>query len=104
MDIFTKYTNLYPPKRATTKAAIRSLENFTNLVGKSERILADRGTQFTSKKWTEALKERNMRLVLTSVRHSQANMVGRVNRELARFLRTFLPMDEHKSWYNHVKK
>ena len=104
MDTFTKYTKLYPLKRAATEAEIRSLENFTTLVGKPERILADRGTQFTSKKRTEALKERNIRLVLTSVRYPQANMVERVNREFTRFFRTFLPMDEHKSWYNYVEK
>ena len=104
MDTFTKYTKLYPLRRATTKAAIRSLENFMTVVGKPERVLADRGTQFTSKKWTEALKEKNIKLVLTSVRHPQANMVERANRELARFFRTLLPIDEHKSWYNHVKK
>ena len=50
------------------------------------------------------LKERNIRLVLTSVRHPQANMVERANKELARFFRTFLPMDRHKSWYNYVEK
>ena len=49
MDTFTKYTKLYPLRRATTKAAIRSLENFITVVGKPERVLADRGTQFTSK-------------------------------------------------------
>ena len=84
MDTFTKYAKLYPLKRATTEASIRSLESFTASIGKPERILADRGTQFTSKKWTEALKGMNIRLVLTSVRHPQANMVERVNRELAR--------------------
>ena len=69
MDTFTKYTKLYPLKRATTEASIRSLESFTASISKPERILADRGTQFTSKKWTEALKGKNIRLVLTSVRH-----------------------------------
>ena len=80
MDTFTKYTKLYPLRRATTKAAIRSLENFITVAGKPERVLADRGTQFTSKKWTEALKERNIRLVLTSVRHPQVNIVEKVSR------------------------
>ena len=66
MDTFTKYTKLYPLKQATTEAAIRSLESFTASIGKPERILADKGTQFTNKELTEALKEMNIRLVATS--------------------------------------
>ena len=34
MGTFTKYTKLYPLKRATTEAAIRSVESFTTSVGK----------------------------------------------------------------------
>ena len=31
-------------------------------------------------------------------------MVERAKRKLARFFRTFLPINEHKSWYNYVEK
>ena len=68
------------------------------------KIIADRGTQFTSKKWKEVLKEREMELILTSIRHPQANMFGRVNRELARFFMTFLPADRQGSWYSWIEK
>ena len=104
IDTFTKYTKLYPMRRATTEAAVKSLDNFIERVGKPERILTDRGTQLTSKRWTQNLKERDIKLVLTSIRHPQANMVERTNRELERFFRTFLPINEHNSWYNYVEK
>ena len=38
------------------------------------------------------------------MRHRQANMVEWIHRELARFFRTFLPVDGHNSWYNYVEK
>ena len=104
MDTFTKYTKLYPMRKATSQAAIRKIDDFIKNIGKPQKILADRGTQFTSRKWKEALKEREVRLILTSIRHPRANMVERVNRELARFFRTFLPADKHESWYNWIEE
>ena len=91
VDTFTKYTKLYPLRRATCKATIKQIDKFINNLGKPQKILSDRGTQFTSKKWKEALRERDIKMILTSIRHPQANMVERVNREIARCFRTFLP-------------
>ena len=104
MDTFTKYTKLYPLRKATSKATIRKIDDFIKNIGKPQKILTDQGTQFTSNKWKEALKEREIKLILTSIRHPQANMVERVNRELARFFRTFLPVDRHESWYNWIEE
>lgn len=98
MDTFSKYTKLYPLKKATCTAAITKLDHFIREVGKPRRVLSDRGTQFTSKRWKESLQQREIQGILTSIRHPQANMVERVNRELARFYRTFLDTDSHKKW------
>ena len=43
-------------------------------------------------------------MILTSIRHPQANMVERANRELSRFFRTFLAVDKHDSWYNWIEE
>ena len=43
-------------------------------------------------------------MILTSIRHLQANMVERVNRELARCCRTLLPEDKHHTWYNWIEE
>ena len=91
IDTFTKYTKLYPLKRATCEATVRKIDKFINDLRKPQKILSDRGTQFTSKRWKEALKERGIKMILTSIRHPQANMVERVNRELAKCFRTLLP-------------
>ena len=102
IDTFTKYTKLNPLKRATCDATIKKIDKFINDIGKPQKILSDRGTQFTCKNWKKALIERGIKMILTSIRHPQANMVERVNRELARCFRTFLPENKHDSWYNWI--
>lgn len=102
MDTFTKYKKLYPVRKATTDISIQKLDEFLADVGQPKCILFDRGPQFTSKKWGEALKERNIRMTLSSVRHPQGNMVLRVNREIARFFRTFLSPERHHAWYVYL--
>ena len=57
IDTFTKYTKLYPLRKATCNATIGKLDDLIAKLGKSQKVLTDRGTQFTSKKWKEALKE-----------------------------------------------
>lgn len=103
MDTFTKYTKLYTVRKATTDTSIQKLDEFFADVGQPKYILSDRGTQFTSKKWEEALKERNIKMISSSVRHPQGNMVERVNREIARFFRTFLPPERYSSWYVYLE-
>ena len=102
MDTFSKYTKLYPLKRATCEATVRKIDEFINDLGKPQNILSDRGTQFTSKRWKEALEERGIKMILTSICYPQANMVERVNRELARCFRTLLPENRHDTWYNWI--
>ena len=104
IDTFTKYTKLYPLKRVTCEATIRKVDEFIDSVGKPQKILSDRGTQFTSKKWKEAPKDKNIKMILTSIRHPQANMVERVNQELARCFRTLLSEDKHHTWYNWIEE
>ena len=48
------------------------------------------------------MRERDIKMILTSIHHTQANMVERINRELARCFRAFLPENKHDSWYNWI--
>lgn len=67
-------------------------------VGELRKVLSDRGTQFTSKKWWRALEDKRIQMILISIRYLQANMVERVNRELATLFRTLLPQQRHNAW------
>ncbi|XP_033222744.1 uncharacterized protein K02A2.6-like [Belonocnema kinseyi] len=99
VDTFTKYTKLYPIRKATSEMAVRKIDDFIKDIGMPPKVLSDRGTQFTSHRWREALEERGIQTILTSIRYPQANMVERVNRELARLFRTLLKPEEHGKWY-----
>ncbi|XP_033218356.1 uncharacterized protein LOC117173822 [Belonocnema kinseyi] len=89
IDTFTEYRKLYPIKSATSETAIRKLDEFSEKVGATKKVLSDRGTQFTSKKWRKALQERNLWMILTSIRHPQANMVER--------------SDHHNGWFYQIE-
>lgn len=63
-------------------------------MGKPNRIISDRGSQFTSPKWENRLRRENIVVIFSSVCHLQSNPVERVMRELGRVFRT-LWADKH---------
>ena len=98
IDLFSKFTRLYPLRKTTTDATLRCLlSDYIPKHGKSQRIVSDQGTQFTSPKWKKKMLEEDIQCILTSIRHPQANPVERTNRELSRFFWTFLDND-HNQW------
>lgn len=103
IDAFSKWVKLYPIKRATTNIVLKKiLEDYIPKYGKPKKIQCDHGTQFTSQKWIRTLKENDIQVTFSSIRHPQGNIVERVNRELGRFFRTFVS-NKHTSWAKWVK-
>lgn len=103
IDAFSKFTKLYPLKTANAQSTIRCIfDEYIPELGKPRRIQFDHGTQFTSNKWLNKLKEEGIIPVFSSIRHPQGNIVERVNREIARFFRTFLT-DKHTTWVKWLK-
>lgn len=91
IDTFRKLVKLYPMRRATTRNALtKILEDYIPNYGKPDEIIYDHGTQFTSKNGIDALKQENIPLIFSSMRHPQRNMVERIHRELSRFFRSLL--------------
>jgi hypothetical protein len=101
LDVFSKFIKLYPLRRATTGAIIRSYEKYFKVFGKPERILSDLGTQFTAKNYAKKLKEWNIKITYTSVRHPRGNPVERCMRELGRLCRTYCE-NSHQSWAHQL--
>ena len=103
IDVFTKFVEFYPLKKATTLAATRCLQNkYFPSVGKPKRILVDHGTQFTSRHFAAFTQENGVKLVFSSVRHPQGNPAERVMRELSRLFRTYCS-DNHTGWAKAMK-
>lgn len=98
LDIFSKYTWLFPLKKANTRSVISCLrEGVFKEFAPPRRILSDHGTQFTSLEWKTFCQSLNMQIIYCSVRHPQANPVERSMRELGRLFRAFC-YSKQKRW------
>ncbi|CAB3260074.1 unnamed protein product, partial [Arctia plantaginis] len=95
-DSFSKYVQLYPARRATTQAAIKSVVKYYGLI-QIKTIVSDNGRQFTSKAWYETLQGMGIRVSHTTVRNPRPNSTERVNKELGRLMRSYCH-GSHSSW------
>lgn len=104
IDAFTKYVKLYPVVKAHTDTVLRkiSVNYVDDAGGKPEKILADNGTQFTSRRWRNDLEAAGIRVKFCSIRHPQSNPTERVMRELGRMFRV-LCSTQHNTWSKHLK-
>lgn len=102
LDAFIKYVKLYSVRKENTQTILRKLfENYIPEMGKPRRVLSDHGTQFISPKWNQKLREEDIQVVYSSIRHPQSNPVERVMRELGRLFRT-LCSDKHTKWAKYI--
>lgn len=58
IDVFTKYVVIYPIKKATKQISLNKIiKHYIPTYRKLDNIQSDWGTQFTSRKWVNTLKE-----------------------------------------------
>lgn len=105
MDLFSKFSKLFPIKRATAEECIKKIKRFCfPTMGKPKTILTDQGRQFISHLWKAFLNKQGIRHCKTSVMHPMTNGgVERMNRETTKFLRIYCYKQHHK-WSSWVKK
>ena len=101
IDNFTKYVRLFTLRRATTTTTLRRMKQYCEEFGSPKAILTDNGTQFTSKKWVNGLKELNIQPKYTAIRNPCANLAERINRQLGNLFRIFVH-DQHTKWSRYV--
>lgn len=102
VDIFTKFTKLYPVKRATTQAALNKIfSDYIPKYGKPIKIHSDNATQFKSNKWIKRLKEEKILSIYSPIRHPQPNLAERVIKETKRCLRTYCHNNQ-KNWPEYI--
>lgn len=82
VDIFRKYVKLFPIRKANTVTLLRKIKEYNEMIGKIKCILNDNGTQFTSNKWYDGLKEMDITGIHTSAYNPQSNQVERYNKEI----------------------
>lgn len=83
VDSFTKYIHLAPVRSTKSKASIKVFQNYFSLFGVPTRLITDRGTSFTSKKFKSFVQSLGIKHVLNSVATPRANgQVERYNRTI----------------------
>nr|CAI5859444.1 unnamed protein product [Callosobruchus analis] len=98
VDAFSKFVKLYALKRATTRSILNKvLGDYIPKVQKPQCLLSDNGTQFSSKKWSEALGEIGIQAKFISVYFPEGNITERYNREVGRLLRMYCH-EKHSRW------
>lgn len=102
IDVFSKFVQVYPLNKPNASSCLKKLINhYFPLCGIPESVLSDHGTQFTSGRWRETLRELGVRTIYSSIRRPQANPSERVMRELSRVFRTYCN-NNHKDWFELV--
>lgn len=97
VDNLTKYVQLYPCKTTDGGGVVRILTKFCDQRGIPDRIVSDRGTCFTSRKFEQFCQAKGINHTLKSPRHPQANgQVERANRIIIPLLS--LSTDDQHRW------
>lgn len=83
VDSFTKYVYLSAVRSTKSKASIKVFQTYFSLFGSPSRLITDRGTSFTSKRFKTFVQSVGVKHILNSVATPRANgQVERYNRTI----------------------
>ncbi|KAK7582237.1 hypothetical protein V9T40_013682 [Parthenolecanium corni] len=103
MDVFTKFTWLYPVAKTAMNDCCEAINQFMSEYGKVKIILTDRALTFTSPKWKQYWNEKGVRIRLTSIYTPQSNPVETRMKVIGDCLQIYCPSEHHK-WDEHLEK
>jgi hypothetical protein len=99
VDAFSKYCSLKPIKSKTSEDSIKALFSVFKQLGQPRRIIADRGTAFTSTMFRNFLSEQQVELHHIATRMPRGNgQVERVMRTVFNLLRATLTDQKESTW------
>lgn len=102
IDGFTKFVFLRAVRDTKTKYVIDYFKDIFATYGVPKVLVADRGSSYTSKKFTSFCKQNNVRLILNAVATPRANgQVERLNRTILAALLPSVP--EEELWDEQVR-
>lgn len=105
IDAFTKFTKLYATKTTASKEVINALREYFANYSRPLVIISDRGSSFTSKEFTDFLKEVNVQHIKITTRSPKANgQVERVNRVLGPMISKYIDNASGNYWYKILPK
>ena len=101
-DLFTRWVELRPSRRAIGKNVATALEELVLCRwGTPDYLLTDNGKEFDNKELARTLEEYGVTRVTTPPYHPQANPVERSNRTLKTMIAIFVKTD-HRNWDQHL--
>lgn len=102
-DWFSKFTLLYPMRRAVASTIVRFMENQVFLVfGVPQFIICDNGTVFAGSEFKKLANKYKVQKIWFNARyHPQCNFVERVNRTVGTAIRSYIS-NNHKKWDEHL--
>ncbi|XP_028165519.1 uncharacterized protein LOC114356506 [Ostrinia furnacalis] len=104
VDSFTKYVNLTPVRSTKSKESIKVFKNYFSYFGTPTRLITDRGTSFTSKKFKSFVSKLGIKHILNSVATPRANgQVERYNRTILSSLSTMSHGKGPEKWDDYVQ-
>lgn len=103
-DAFSKYAFAEPVSSTTTQDLIDFVETrIIAVFGAPQKIITDRGAQFTSAEWTKFIEKYCIEHRMTAAYHPQANGIDeRVNGTISRILRNYVN-ESHSDWDVNLK-
>lgn len=101
-DVFSKHLKMYPLRSTMSKSIFKCIaDKYTHEIGTPESVLTDNASYFRSIVWRNGIATLKIRHILISRYHAEASPVERVFRELNRYIRTFIPTQQHR-WIEHL--
>lgn len=100
---FSKYTLLFPLRRATSALVAKHFEYGVILShGVPETVIADNGVQFQGSEFRRLLQRYNVpKMHFTPLYTPQVNLVERYNKTVMTAVASYVE-DDHRSWDNHL--
>lgn len=100
---FSKYTLLFPLRRATSANVAKNIENYVFLAhGIPETVVTNNGVQFTGSEYRKLLKSYNVPRLHYGPRYApQVNMVERYNKTVVTMLSSYVK-DDHRAWDSNI--
>jgi transposase InsO family protein len=100
VDMFTKYVELFPLRKAKTEAVTDMLWQVCCRWGVPKVILSDNGTQFTSGHYSDWCRAPGIKPFYISAYHPQANLTERYNQTIKTMIVSTIEKCKH--WDRHL--
>lgn len=101
-DYFSKFTLLFPLRKAITSSITRILEEQVFLLfGVPEYLKCDNGVQFKSTDFQKLMDEYNIKIYFNPLYHPEPNFSERANRVIKTMISSYVGQN-HKKWDLHL--